>query len=48
MHDFLEVAREILESVGNEISMREIPRPADMKDDWFMAELFAGSVASRA
>jgi hypothetical protein len=43
MHDFLDAAREILQSIGNDIPMREIPRPADMKDDWFMAELLAES-----
>jgi hypothetical protein len=41
MHDFLDTAREILKSVENDIPMREIPRPDDMKDDWFMAELLA-------
>ncbi|MGH7853487.1 MAG: DUF4911 domain-containing protein [Candidatus Binatia bacterium] len=48
MHDFLDAAREILNSLGNDIPMREIPRPADMKDDWFMAELLAESAESRA
>lgn len=48
MHDFLNAAREILKSVENDIPMREIPRPADMKDDWFMAELLAESAESRA
>jgi hypothetical protein len=43
MADFLGAARKILESLQNEIPLREIPRPIDMKDDWFMAELLAGS-----
>jgi hypothetical protein len=48
MHDFLDAAREILKSVGSDVPLREIPRPADMKDDWFMAELLAeGSTAHR-
>jgi hypothetical protein len=47
MHDFLDAAREILQSIGNDIPMREIPRPADMKDDWFMAELLAESTEAR-
>ena len=42
MADFLDVARKILDSVRKEISLREVPRPTDMKDDWFMAELLAG------
>lgn len=48
MHDFLDAAREILNSLGNDIPMREIPRPADMKDDWFMAELLAETSTPRA
>lgn len=48
MHDFLKTAREILQSVGSEIPLREIPRPADLKDDWFMTELLAESVEARA
>lgn len=43
MTDFLDAARKILDSLQNEIPLREIPRPADMKDDWFMAELLADS-----
>lgn len=43
MHDFLDAARAILKSLGNDIPLREIPRPGDMKDDWFMAELLAES-----
>lgn len=43
MTDFLDVARKILDSIRNDIPLREIPRPSDMKDDWFMAELIAES-----
>ncbi|HEX9454848.1 MAG TPA: DUF4911 domain-containing protein [Candidatus Binatia bacterium] len=39
MEDFLETAREILESIKKDISIVEIPKPADMTDDWLMAEL---------
>jgi uncharacterized protein DUF4911 len=46
MHDFLDTARRILDSIRNEISLQEIPRPADMKDDWFMAELLAEAAHS--
>ena len=42
MTDFLDTARKILASIGNDIALREIPRPANMKNDWLMAELFAG------
>ncbi|HEX5023437.1 MAG TPA: DUF4911 domain-containing protein [Candidatus Binatia bacterium] len=41
MTDFLDTARKILDSIGNDIALREIPRPANMKNDWLMAELFA-------
>jgi uncharacterized protein DUF4911 len=43
MADFLDTARQILASIQNDIPFQEIPRPADMKDDWFMIELFADS-----
>ena len=39
MNDFLATARQILDSLTQEIPLVEIPRPADMADDWFMAEL---------
>ena len=39
MDDFLQAARQILDSLKRDISIAEIPRPADMGDDWFMAEL---------
>jgi hypothetical protein len=48
MADFLDTARNILDSIGNDIPLREIARPADMKDDWFMAELIAESSVSRS
>ena len=43
MTDFLDVARKVLDSIRNDIPLREIPRPSDMKDDWFMSELIAES-----
>jgi len=45
MNDFLVTAREILDSIGHDVPMREIERPADLHDDWFMAELAAESAA---
>jgi hypothetical protein len=39
MPDFADAARKILDSIKNDVPLREIPRPADAKDDWFMAEL---------
>jgi Domain of unknown function (DUF4911) len=47
MTDFLDTAREILESIKLEIALKEIPRPGDMKGDWFMAELATESSAER-
>jgi len=41
MHDFLDIARNILASLKQDIPFAEISRPADMTDDWFMA-VFAG------
>lgn len=43
MTDFLDTARRILDSIATEIPLEIIPRPPDMKDDWFMAELLAES-----
>jgi hypothetical protein len=37
--DFADVARKIIESLEREVPLFEIGRPADIKDDWFMAEL---------
>lgn len=47
MADFVETARAILDSIRNDIPLREIPRPTAMKDDWFMAELLAEEALSR-
>jgi hypothetical protein len=47
MDDFLATARAILESIQRDIALREIPRPAEMKDDWFMIELLAESELTR-
>ncbi|MGH7816432.1 MAG: DUF4911 domain-containing protein [Candidatus Binatia bacterium] len=41
MNDFLATARQILDSLAQEIPLVEIPRPADIADDWLMAELAA-------
>lgn len=41
MEDFLAPARKIVESICQDRLTREIPRPADIIDDWFMAELNA-------
>ena len=39
MRDFVDAARGILESLKQDIPFAEIPRPPDMTNDWFMAEL---------
>ena len=39
MADFLPVARRILDSLRSEVPLEEIPRPADISDDWLMAEI---------
>jgi hypothetical protein len=39
MDDFLDTARSILTSIQRDVPLLEIPRPADMGDDWFMTEL---------
>ena len=44
MHDFLDTARQILDSLQQEIPFAEIPRPTDVTDDWFMAELAEKSI----
>jgi hypothetical protein len=41
MEDFLVPARKIVESICQDRLIHEIPRPADITDDWFMAELKA-------
>lgn len=37
--DFAAVARAILDALKREIPLVEIPRPADLSDDWLMAEI---------
>ena len=41
MNDFVAVARAILASLEREVPLREIARPANVQDDWFMIELAA-------
>ena len=41
--DFAGVAREIVDSLKQEVPLVEIAPPVDMSDDWFMAELTAES-----
>jgi Domain of unknown function (DUF4911) len=45
--DFTAVARDILASLKREIPLSEIPRPAEIRDDWLMAELAAPSTQRR-
>ena len=46
MDDFIDAARAILAALEKEIPLREIPRPAEIEDDWFMVEL-AAELANR-
>ena len=39
VEDFLAVARALLTSLQSEVEISEIPRPADVGDDWLMKEL---------
>jgi hypothetical protein len=39
MLDFVATARSILQSLRQDIPLREIAPPASMADDWFMTEL---------
>ena len=39
VEDFVDVARAILDSLKQEVPLAEIPRPADVSDDWLMSEL---------
>jgi hypothetical protein len=39
MPDFIDAARAIIDSLKQDIPLAEIPRPADLTDDWFMVEL---------
>lgn len=41
MDDFIDAARAILTALAKEISLRAIPRPVEVEDDWFMVELAA-------
>jgi hypothetical protein len=41
VEDFLDDGRALLASLQNEINLTEIPRPAEVGDDWLMAELAA-------
>jgi Domain of unknown function (DUF4911) len=47
MDDFLDTARDILDSLKRDVPVREIPRPTNMTEDWFMTELAAESVRNR-
>ncbi len=48
MHDFFDAARQILDSLKQEIPVAEIPRPTDMTNDWFMAELAEDSTEAQS
>ena len=37
--DFIEVARAIVKSLQQEVTLIEIPPPPDLSDDWLMTEL---------
>jgi len=39
VEDFVAVARSLFASLQNEVAIAEIPRPADIGDDWLMKEL---------
>lgn len=41
VEDFLCIARSVLSSFKNEVSLTEIPRPAGIGDDWLLRELAA-------
>jgi hypothetical protein len=42
VEDFLAVGRALMDSLKSEIELSEIPRPADVGDDWLMKELTEG------
>jgi hypothetical protein len=46
MTDFVDTAHKIIDSLKQDIPLAEIPRPADLTDDWFMLEL-AEAMASK-
>lgn len=39
MPDFVAIAHQIIDSLKQDIPLAEIPRPADLTDDWLMLEL---------
>lgn len=39
VEDFLDTARALFAALRSEIEIAEIPRPADVGDDWLMQEL---------
>ncbi len=43
VEDFLQTARLILDSLKSEVSLNEIPRPAEIGEDWLLNELAADS-----
>ena len=45
MPDFGDAARAIIDALKQDIPLAEIPRPADLTDDWFMLEL-AGAMST--
>lgn len=45
MSDFIDSAHAIIDSLKQDIPLAEIPRPADLSDDWFMVEL-AGAMTN--
>jgi len=47
MPDFVDDARAIIDSLKQDIPLAEIPRPADLTDDWFMVELAEAMTAVR-
>jgi hypothetical protein len=44
MNDFLDAARAVVASLAREIPIREIAKPADSSDDWFMSELASSKI----
>lgn len=46
MPDFINAAHEIIDSLKQDIPLAEIPRPADLSDDWFMVELAEAMTAA--
>jgi hypothetical protein len=43
VEDFLAVGRSLMDALKSEIELSEIPRPADVGDDWLMQELASES-----